>query len=788
MKKILFLLMFFTGTLKAQTFRITGRVKAPAITIKLFRSPDSVLMKVAVSDTAGNFAFPGISKGGYYLFCSGIGFETYKSSVFLLQADIALPAIYLQPNVNQLASVSIVGKKQLIEVMPDKTVFNVQKSLSATGLNALDVLRKAPGVMLDNQNNLILESKAGVSIFIDGKRSFLSGDDLTNYLKTLQSADIATLEIITQPSARYDAAGNAGIINIRLVKNKSFGTNGSVLLGYGRGRYGKYNSSVTVNTRTNKLNTFTSYSNSFNKNRTYLNFDRFQNGLEYDQRSFDIITDHNHNIRAGLDYSPDKSSTLGIVINGIFRGSDDLDYARTPISLDGLTQQVLIANGHTGLRNKNLSGNLNYHYLDQKQHELTVDADYGSFSSNRDQTQPNAYYNSEETLLQSQTVYHMITPVNIHLLAFKTDYNQLLGKVKLAGGLKVSRVKTDNIFDFFSAGMYSQERSNVFDYTENINAAYFNLSQSWKKVSAQVGLRAEQTISNGELTSMQQDNNNIVKRNYINLFPSAGITYTLNPKDNATLSYSRRVDRPDYRSLNPFERNIDELSFSKGNPFLKPQYTDAIKLSNTYNYTLTTSLTYSYISNFFAQITDILDQERNFISPQNIANQQVINLGISYPYSIKKWWSVYANLNAFRSIYRSANSKFVAINQNTLSVYASNSFSLPKGYSAEVSGWYSSPSIWSGSYKTSSLGSLDVALQKSFAQNRLSVRMAASDVLYTSNWSGNTQYGALYIKGSGGYESRQLRVTLKYNLGGANVKTPISRQSSVEDEKSRIKS
>lgn len=785
MKKLLIVLILFTGKIKAQTFKISGAVNVPSVTLTLYCSSDSVIMKTAIADSYGKFILPGIGKGKYYLICSGIGYQTHRSPIYTLSADLDLPKITLFQRSSKLDDVSIVGKKRLIDVLPDKTVLNVQNMLTATGLSAFDLLRKAPGVMVDNQNNIILEGKTGISIFIDGKRSILSGDDLTNYLKAIQSSDVGTLEIITQPSSKYDAAGSAGIINIRLIKNKNSGTNGSAQLGYAIGRYSKYNSAFTLNNRMEKLNLFSSYSNSFNKNRSYLNLNRIQNGYEYDNRSYDIVEDYSHNVRAGMDYNLNKNSTLGLLVNGVFRDADDHNNSRTPIRLSGIEQQLLLASGFSSRNSKNLSANINYHYQKPKGYELTLDGDYGYFQSDRSQTQSNVY--SSEGFTQSETSYQMFSPVDIHLFSLKADYSQSVGKAKLAIGLKSSQVRTDNVFDYYSAGVFRQDRSNVFTYAEDIHAAYFNLSRSWKKISVTIGLRAEQTISDGELSSLQQNQNNSVKRDYTNLFPSSGITYSLNAKDNLTLSYSRRVDRPDYRSLNPFEYNIDELSFSKGNPFLKPQYTQVLKLSNTYNYTLTTSLAYSYISDFFAQITDTIGNNRNFISPQNIANQQVINVGVSYPVNVTKWWAIYTSMNAFRSFYKSVTTKFVPITRNTLSIYASNSFTLPRGYSAEVSGWYSSPSVWSGSYKTNSIGSLDVAMQKTFAKNSFSLKMAVSDILYTGNWSGTSRYGGLQIKGNGGYESRQFNISLKYNFGRKEIKAPNTRPSGADEEKGRIK-
>ena len=798
MKKLTLILLLITGLAQAQQLTVTGIVindnKQPLnrATVLLYQQADSVLLKTSITNADGQFKIAVATQKACYVLVRSVGYQPYRTIITQNVSDVNIGTVALTTQAKVLSEVNVMAQRQMVKVMPDKTVFNVKNSLNATGLSAFDVLRKAPGVIIDNQNGLIVEGKTGVKIYIDGKISQLAGDDLTNYLKTLQSADIDAIEIITQPSSKYDAAGTAGIINLRLNKNINYGTNGSIATGFAQGRYAKYNSSLSLNNRTAKVNLFANYSNSFGKSYGYLNLDRFQNGFEYDQRSHNVSDNYNHNIRTGLDFYADKTSTVGVLLTGNFSGYNATNTSRTPIinTTNNLIQQVLNAYNYSVSDNRNLAANLNYRYANKTGQEFAVDADYGYYNSTRDSHQPNYYYNATESAITSQSIYHMITPVAVQLFSLKADYNQTIGQVKFAAGLKTSSVKTGNLFNFYDVNgateTYNNGRSNRFDYTENINAGYVNLSRAWKKLSIQAGLRAEQTNSDGELTSTIQTVNSVVKRNYTDLFPSGGLTYQVNTKNSLGLTYSRRIERPDYRSLNPFEYNLDELSFSKGNPFLKPQYTNTVKLSHTYNYTLNTSLSYSYITNFFAQITDTLGNNRNFISPQNIANQRVINLGVSYPFNVAKWWSVYASLDVYRSIYDATNPKYLPINQNSLSFYGQNSFNLPHAYRLEVSGWFSSPSVWAGTYRTQSLGSLDVAMQKNFLTNRLSVRLAVSDVLHTSNWKGTTQYGQLFIKGSGGYESTQVRLSLNYKFGSTTVKAANNHKTGAEDEKGRI--
>jgi outer membrane receptor protein involved in Fe transport len=611
-------------------------------------------------------------------------------------------------------------------------------------------------------------------------------------LKSLQASDIEAIEIITQPSARYDAAGNAGIINIRLKKDKRFGTNGSVAIGYGYGYYGKTNASVSFNHRTRKSNLFGTYSSRVGKNWSFLNFYREQVNTIFDQKSEIISDNRSNNIKLGLDYFASKKSTLGVILNANLNVNDNTTLSRTPIFTENLINpaQVLIANNSSNSNSNNLYLNTNYRFADTLGRVLNIDVDLGIYGNRRQSYQPNVYKNGNETEEIFSRIFRMKTPTNISIFSTKADYEQNLFRGKIGLGAKFSVVTTDNTFDFFDVidgeDRLNPNRSNNFIYTERINAAYVTYNRSIKKIDLQFGLRAEQTISDGNLTSQQNNADSRVKRNYTNLFPSGGITYKANKDNSWGLTYSRRIERPTYQSLNPFEWQLDELTYQKGNAFLQPQYVDNLKLSHTYKYTLTTSLSYSYVRDFFAQITDTTDFNRNFLMERNIANQQVINLGVSYPFRAAKWWNVYLSLNAFHTDFRSDDIKFMDVRANVLSFYGQNTFSLPQKWNLEVSGWYSSPGIWGGTYITRSQGSLDLALQKRIFKEKISFRLAMSDVFFTSPWRGSTQFGGLKIIGSGGWESRMVRVNLSYNFGNKQVKSARQRQTSLEDEKNRI--
>jgi outer membrane receptor protein involved in Fe transport len=527
-------------------------------------------------------------------------------------------------------------------------------------------------------------------------------------------------------------------------------------------------------------------------NWNFMNLNRTQEGVLYAQSSENVNFDKNQNVKAGLDFFATKKSTFGVLFSANLGDVEARMNARTPISLtsNNALQQVLIAQSNTDMRFSNLTGNLNYRFADTLGHSFNVDLDVARYNNVRKNEQPNSLYNANETQLLATTNYAMDTPININIASIKADYEQKLAGGKLGLGVKSSLVSTDNSFQFFNVAdgkrFLDKGRSNDFFYKENINAAYANYNYKWKKVNIQVGLRVENTISEGKLINEQQNNDSLVNRNYTNLFPSAGLTYNLNKNNVFALTYSKRIERPNYQILNPFRRQMDTLSFRAGNAYLRPQYVDNVKISHTYKYSLTTAISYSFIQDFFAQITEALPNGRSSIMEQNVATQEVLNLSVTYPFNITKWWNVYASLNLTYNNFKGKNDNFVALSQTTFNFYGQNTFSLPKGWKFEVSGWFNSPSIWGGTYLTNSLGSLDLALQKNLMHDRLNMRLAFSDIFFTSPWYGKMQFGDLRINGNGGWESRQVRLNLTYSFGGKEIKGSRRRNTGIDEENNRL--
>jgi iron complex outermembrane recepter protein len=763
--------------------------------IALYNAKDSSLVKVELSDDNGIFKITEIQTSKYWISVSYVGLSTYDSDIFDLTSDFNLPVIQLSSAGVELNEVTVVAKRPLLEIKPDKMVFNIEGSVNAAGNNALELLKKAPGVVVDNNDKINMLGKSGVMIYIDGKPSPLNGDDLAAFLKTMQASEIDNIEIITNPSAKYDAEGTGGIINIRLKKDQRLGANANISLSYAQGQKKNYNGSINSNYRSKKFNLFGNYSYYNGANINYLNLYREQNGLYFDQTSDMGGGWNGHNFKAGTDYFINKHNTIGVMVNGNINNNDWNSVSRTSIGMlpEQTIDSILIAESHSTRESSNLNFNINYQFDNTKGRTINFDADYGRYRNEGGEYQPNSYKDPTETIVFTERNYRNETPTDIDIYTTKIDVELPAWEGKIGFGAKSSFVQTANTFDFYNvfkeAEVLDPTRSNSFNYTENVNAAYLSYNKQVKKIGIQAGVRAEQTNSEGDLQSMFPTDEDNVKRSYIDFFPSAGLTYQLNPKNSFQLTYSRRINRPSYQDLNPFENKIDELAFESGNPFLNPEYTHSVQLTHSFNYFLNTSIGYSHTTDLITRITDTVGVKGTTITWLNLADQKNYNINVSGAIPITKWWNSYTSVTGFimDNYAEFEDGKTIDLVVPAFNIYSQHTFTLPKDFSLELSGWYNSASIWEGNFKAEPQYSVDAGIQKKLFEGRGNLKISVSDIFKTSDWAINSQFGPLFIEGSGGWDSRKVRVSFSYLFGNNQVKTR-KRKAGLEDESNRIKS
>jgi iron complex outermembrane receptor protein len=801
----LFILLFFTLRLSAQSpTKIVGSVQGTdgaalnSVTVLLFKAKNSALMKTKISDTRGNYEISVEQKGNYYITASCSGYTSVSSAIFTITKEgdfFYVPAISLSPITKEMQGITVTGNytKPMVEVTAGKTVLNVENSINATGSNAFELLQKSPGVTTDKDDNITVKGKNGVRIYIDGRQTQMSNDDLPTYLKSINSADIQSIEIISNPSAQYDASGNAGIINIKLKKSTKNGINGSVSLGLNYGNTFKTPESFSFNYRNKKINFFTNYSFYWGNLQENLFLYRNQSDSIFNQTNQRNVQNRIHNIKTGLDYFINPKSTIGVIATINLDKNTDAAKGYTLIGpvgsnpIDSLYAQNIMPGNVI-----NTDYNINYRYADTTGHILTFDADYGLYENNKMSYQPNSYYDIVSDTFLYSNIYNNITSVNINIYTAKLDYTTPFKKGKLEFGGKTSFVTTSNIYNVYNVVNYMARfdsvQSNYFKYQENVNALYVNYNRPInKKWTLQGGLRVENTYSKGQLTRysslpMPEDS---VTHNYTDFFPSASVTYVANNDNTFNLSFSRRIDRPNYKYLNPFETRIDELTYEKGNAFLVPQYTNSIELTHTFKNKFNTTFSFSHVQDFSAQIIDTIGKSASFLTPKNLASQNILNLNFSLPLKITKWWNIYANINGYTSSYKgNIDAAMIDLQVTSYSLYMEQTFSFLGNYTGEITGYYDGPSIWQGTFMSTPMGGLDIGLQRKLLHNKAAIKLSCSDLFNSIHWSAISNYNGAYVNASGNWESHLLKLNFTYHFGNSQVNQSQHHTAS-EDENKR---
>lgn len=764
--------------------------------VMLYSAKDSSLIKFTYSEDNGFFQFDQLTLGEYYIDATFIGLDNYRSAIFTIQnEDIDLGNIIMSQTANQLAEVTVTAKKPLMEVKPDKVVLNVAGSVLSTGDDALSLLRKAPGVLVDNNENITLLGKSGLIIYIDGKPSPLNAAELANMLKNMSSNDIESIEIISNPSAKYEAQGTAGIINIKRKKLNSTGVNGSASITGRQGKTSGLNTSTSLNFRNEKVNLVgnAGYFNSNNWN--YNDFYRTQNNLGFNTVNENSNNNTGYNTKISGDYYMNKKSTLGFIAE---YNADDFSMSNNSITKMGNlllteTDSLLLNLGQVKAKSKNSNFNANYYYDGGNETTFNIDANYGRFQRENDSYTPNEYTTPDRSKITSTFKVRSITPTTIDIMTLKMDYERKIGKGKISGGFKSALVQTDNNFNFYNITddeeLLNVNLSNRFKYDEWVNAGYINYNLQGKKLGFNAGIRVENSNTKGDLIAMNPVNNKLVKRSYTDIFPSAGLSYSPSQKNSFQFSYGRRINRPNYQDLNPFEFQLDQLTFEKGNAFLNPEYTDNLQLTHTYAYKLTTTLSYSHTSDVITRLVDTSGLKGSFITWDNIAYRKVFTASVSAPFSITEKWSTYTNLNAVHTRNRAdfGDGKLINLNVSSFNMYHQQSYSFPKGWNAEISGWYTSPSVWEGTFVMNSMWAAGAGVSKKFANDKAKVTLNIDDIFKTNVWSGESTFGGLYMDVSGGWDSRRARLTFSYNFGKEINSKSRNRRTGLEDEQNRIK-
>jgi len=819
MTKLTFLTIFFILSSKLLTAQVNpGKISGTivdggdqkvinAATISLFKTKDSSLVKINLADKAGNFLFENVAFGKYYLLVTSVGRQQVYSPVLEVSSnhpEVNAGKLQLKENVKTLSEVNVAAaiKKPFIERKIDRTVINVDASITNAGTTALEVLEKSPGVTVDKDGNVSLKGKSGVMIMMDGRPSYLSGQELANLLKNMPSTSIDQIEIMTNPSAKYDAAGNSGIINIKTKKNKVKGLNGSITAGVSQAKYTRSNNSINLNYRTGKFNLFGNVNYSYWKSYQNLYIHRnFRNevtkNLEtiFEQNTRMIHTSTYQNIKAGLDFYANKKTTAGIVVSGFINPNKNTGLNTTLLKgADDITDSIVVADNTDKGRSNNVSVNLNLrHVYDTTGKEFSIDADYLTYYQNKDQFLINQYMDPHYNVMRPQSELKGTLPSNINIYSAKTDWTFPVTKSsKIETGLKTSYVTTDNnaLYQNNTSSGYVTDfgKTNHFIYKENINAAYVNYSTQIKKFGFQAGLRAENTNAKGHQVGDSTRADSAFTKNYTNLFPTVYVSYEANKKNTFSVNYGRRIDRPSYGDLNPFYYFLDEYTYEVGNTLLQPQFTDNIELSHTYNGFLTTTINYSHTKNVFSDvIKQITSERKTFQTKDNIASRINYGLSVSAYFPVTKFFTTNIYTNVIHDSYNGElDGGNLDVNGVTFFGNMSNQFKFKKGWSAELSGFYRTKGIES-QIVMNAMWRMDAGVQKKILKNKGTLKLSVRDIFNSQNFSGFVKYQDIDIKIKNTRDSRTASLTFSYSFGKPLQNQQRRKTGSASDEQSRVK-
>lgn len=803
-KRLIAMYIFFvTQPVIAQdnTFQIKGTLTVknmaiPGATVYLLRAVDTVLIKTDFSTQNGEFIFENLQAGDYRIKTTGIGIVTYHSAVLHLAGNLNLGRIELLQHTNSLQEVTISATKPFVQQQLNKTVLNVAGSISAAGSTALEILEKAPGVTIDQNDNIGMRGRQGVIVMIDGKRVPMTGTELATFLRGTSSNAIDRIDLITNPSAKYDAQGSTGIIDIKLKKDSRIGTNGTLSGSAGQGIYAKAAGGFNLNHRSKKMNYFGSYNftyrddvNNLQLYRQFFEQDTTNFTGAYDQDNHFYNEVGSHNYRLGVDYSLSPKATVGIASNNL----STLITTRTAHTSNAYDENdkyisSFLTDGFTHTTRGNHGINLNYRQaFDSTGKALTADLDYARYYNTDNPDIITSYFNSANVNTGADFVLHGDLSGALRIRSAKFDYVQpLKNKGRFEAGVKNSYVSSDNNVEYYDRSdgnnRLDTSKSNRFLYQEHINAAYANLNKVWKRFDVQFGLRSENTLTK----ALQLKNNSSFRRSYLQLFPSVFVAYTLNEKNKLGASFTRRVNRPTYKQLNPFNIFLDSSSYSAGNPALKSELSNNIELSYTYDEKYIAKISYSRTTDNILNVFSLDPLKTNVViqTYRNLAINRYYAASVSIPFNAGNWLSSSNNGVIYYNVYKG---NLINTNLNkgrtSFNISSVNNIILGRGTSAEVISRYQSADL-NGFFNFRPIFVLSSGIQKLLWNKNASIKLNFSDVFYSNNIK--------VLSVSNGYrenftqrrDSRVVMFTFNWRFGSGQG-SPAKRRDSAEEEKRR---
>lgn len=797
------LLVFFVVTVADAQNSIQGIVNIDSFTIPLehcvvalIRAQDSVAIKENEITKTGNFHFDKIADGNYFLQINHPSYYNYVSTTISLKdsTKIVMPDIILQLKVTALNEVSINSLKSGLSFKDGKIILSTDNNPLSSGSTVIELLKALPGVIMDADNNITVNAKTGVRFMINGVLQQIPEAQMMLLLGNMTTESVASLELIKNPPAKYDAAGTAGLINIVTKQSKIKGYNGSLMASLGMGKRFGGGANASLNFRSDKLSFFSNISyldrsplTDFNMNRTI--------GTDNDLQSIrttgsDRAQQHSININAGLEYELSPKTMMSLNFRTMPGKSSDRFLAETSLH----NVPLLYSQTDFTTVNVNKYNNPSFifyarHLFDTAGTQISFTADYTNFRYNESRVNENIFYDNNHSEVLPNKAYNTLVDLNFQVFTQKLDFTKTFFNTWVfESGLKSSFVQNSSenkllrTYPGTDQFYIDPAFSSMYCYKERIYAGYINALKSIGNISLQGGLRVEQTSVN----AVNETNEKKLHRNYLNLFPSMNVAYKQNEKNNFQFTYSYRIDRPAYYLLNPIRLFFSELNYGTGNYNLVPQYSHNLNLDYNYNNLLISSIGLTKYSNSIYHYT--YSDEASGVQIDTIDNLASRTI-LSYSLTFQKQWG-----NAF-SMHLSGMTAFcyskgiinqTNIDQHSLMGYlsANTDLLLPKKVRLQLNARYSTPYIEAIQHY-SERGSVDVALQRKFMKDKLNVVLGIYDLFYTDYGNINSSLPKQTYYEYARNDSRRVRLSITYRFGNMRINRQFNNKP--EEESVRIK-
>lgn len=762
----------YTFSINAQE-SINGRIfdehkqGLDAAVVMLVSLPDNVLTETTVTDCNGYFHLP-VHKGEFLLCIRTLGYKEIKKNIDI-SGSKTIPDFYLEPDEISLQDVVVTAKKSrpMTTSLNGKIQINVAQSYLTDIGNALDVLKHSPGVSVNNKGEIFLASLGGTAIYVNGRKIMLQGDELSTYLRSMSSEKISQIEISHNPNASFGSEGAGGIINIILKTSEISGLFVMTLHSVGYWENLKQNSEFAISYNTNKWQLGLNYNHSLGYHSMDYGYEKVQNGDKSVSETSD--TDKRNTYSAGIDFSWQPNQKNKLFMNStinVLVGPGETETTTEIYQGTNLLDNILKArNNYIEQKNLQYSNSVNYLCKPSSKMQLSFSADWTHFDGKARCEQPNEYFSTANMPIRSELFYsEPDKDIDIYALLADYKYNPNAQNEILAG-VKTTLINSSNTFLFKKNGVVDTQRSNSFHYKEKNFEAYAQYTHTWNKIELSAGMRMEYMHTYNRLLSQTNQDSETNNQSHFRLFPNLSASYSINEKSKIALLYSRRQDKPRYEDLNPFEYLLDELSYWKGNPFLKPQISNKIMLSYTLG-NLSLNLYYNKLNDYFTSITDVYGDNKTIMTTKNIGKQQQLGLDAIFSKRIASWWQFSTNAGLYYFMnkldYETYKHEY---KRPSCFLSATNSIFLPVGITFELSGRYYSKRQ-GGSYEVSKpTGSMDVDINKSWNDRRMRLSLLMTDIFHTERWDSYGIKDVLNISSWGHGESRKVMLRFSYSFG-----------------------